>query len=164
MVPSRHRNLLDVYKIGVGGKSARTRLPGPKLGSFFNLDLLFPGSFADRVDNDNDAGTGDPVGYREAVHNRSFLQAQRLWAPNGGYSFVLSRCDRPNVSFHIYEGSKDGWAANKRFEISKFKFKISRARTCELQGSFSAVQVPARVPKRAPLVKLVLIAQKGYTG
>ena len=48
------------------------------------------------------------------------------------------------------------WAANKRFEISKFKFKIPRARTCELQGSFSAVQVPARVPKRAPLVELVL--------
>ena len=48
------------------------------------------------------------------------------------------------------------WVANKRFEISKFKFKIPRARTSELQGSFSAVQVPARVPKRAPLVELVL--------
>ena len=34
------------------------------------------------------------------------------------------------------------WAANKRFEISKFKFKIPRARTSELQGSFSAVSKP----------------------
>ena len=34
------------------------------------------------------------------------------------------------------------WVANKRFEISKFKFKIPRARTCELQGSFSAVSKP----------------------
>ena len=34
------------------------------------------------------------------------------------------------------------WVANKRFEISKFKFKISRARTSELQGSFSAVSKP----------------------
>ena len=34
------------------------------------------------------------------------------------------------------------WVANKRFEISKFKFKIPRARTSELQGSFSAVSKP----------------------
>ena len=35
------------------------------------------------------------------------------------------------------------WVANKRFEISKFKFKIPRARTCEhWQGSFSAVSKP----------------------
>ena len=29
------------------------------------------------------------------------------------------------------------WAANKRFEISKFKFKIPRARTCELHRARS---------------------------
>ena len=58
--------------------------------------------------------------------------------------------------FHCVRDEKPGWVANKRFEISKFKFKIPRARTSELQGSFSAVQVPARVPKRAPLVELVL--------
>ena len=34
------------------------------------------------------------------------------------------------------------WVANKRFEISKFRFKIPRARTSELQGSFSAVSKP----------------------
>ena len=34
------------------------------------------------------------------------------------------------------------WVANKRFEISKFKFKIQRARTSELQGSVSAVSKP----------------------
>ena len=34
------------------------------------------------------------------------------------------------------------WVASKRFEISKFKFKIPRARTSELQGSFSAVSKP----------------------
>ena len=34
------------------------------------------------------------------------------------------------------------WVANKRLEISKFKFKIPRARTSELQGSFSAVSKP----------------------
>ena len=34
------------------------------------------------------------------------------------------------------------WVANKRFEILKFKFKIPRARTSELQGSFSAVSKP----------------------
>ena len=37
---------------------------------------------------------------------------------------------------------KKVWVANKRFEISKFKFKIPRARTSELQGSFSAVSKP----------------------
>ena len=49
------------------------------------------------------------------------------------------------------------WVANKSFEISKFKFNISESSNLRTsQGSFSAVQVPARVPKRAPLVKLVL--------
>jgi len=37
---------------------------------------------------------------------------------------------------------KEYWVANKRFEISKFKFKIPRARTSELHGSFSAVSKP----------------------
>ena len=32
---------------------------------------------------------------------------------------------------------KDDWVANKRFEISKFKFKIPRARTCELHRARS---------------------------
>ena len=40
--------------------------------------------------------------------------------------------DRPKVC----------WVANKKFEISKFKFKIPRARTSELHGSFSAVSKP----------------------
>ena len=49
------------------------------------------------------------------------------------------------------------WAANKSFEISKFKFNISESSNLRTsQVSFSAVQVPARVPKRAPLVELVL--------
>ena len=38
--------------------------------------------------------------------------------------------------------AKADWVANKRFEISKFKFKIPRARTSELHGSFSAVSKP----------------------
>ena len=41
-----------------------------------------------------------------------------------------------------YPESKELWVANKKFEISKFKFKIPRARTSELQGSFSAVSKP----------------------
>ena len=32
---------------------------------------------------------------------------------------------------------KSDWVANKRFEISKFKFKIPRARTCELHRARS---------------------------
>ena len=36
----------------------------------------------------------------------------------------------------------EAWVANKRFEISKFKLKIPRARTSELHGSFSAVSKP----------------------
>ena len=41
------------------------------------------------------------------------------------------------VAYGGARGRKDYWAANKRFEISKFKFKIPRARTCELHRARS---------------------------
>ena len=47
-----------------------------------------------------------------------------------------------NWELHEVGAAKANWVANKRFEISKFKFKIPRARTSELQGSFSAVSKP----------------------
>ena len=46
------------------------------------------------------------------------------------------------LAFPTPREPKADWVANKRFEISKFKFKIPRARTSELQGSFSAVSKP----------------------
>ena len=68
----------------------------------------------------------------------------------------ILRCHGPSLQA-ILNTLNANWAANKSFEISKFKFKISESSNLRTsQGSFSAVQVPARVPKRAPLVELVL--------
>ena len=62
----------------------------------------------------------------------------------GGLDLLISTVARliDFVGRNMLVLSNVNWAANKRFEISKFKFKIPRARTSELQGSFSAVSKP----------------------
>ena len=52
--------------------------------------------------------TGLSVGYADA-EGRTWLEARRLGPCTQGYSFIVSRCDRPDVSFHIYEDPSD-WA------------------------------------------------------
>ena len=69
--------------------------------------------------------------YQCAIRADAVVLMQRVFTDPVAKLADLSQCR--------FSRRKVSWVANKRFDISKFKFKIPRARTSELQGSFSAV-------------------------